>query len=310
MKPIPGAPPPDIGDLTRATDRLSFIYLEHTSISRDSDAITATDEQGTIHIPAATIATILLGPGTSITHHALMLAFDCGATIVWVGEEGVRYYGHGRGLSQSTKLLQSQASLVSKPSSRLAVARAMYTMRFPGEDLTKLTMQQLRGREGTRVRNGYRSEAAKHHLTWNRRSYNVEDATHADEINQALSAATTCLYGLVHSITIAIGCSPDLGFIHTGKARSFVYDIADLYRMSIAVPIAFACAAEADEDLTAQTRRAMRDTFHTTHLADTCIRDIRTLLGTEDTNPEEGTTHLWNGGADTVPGGQLWDTPW
>ena len=46
---IPGARPPSLPELVRAQDRLTFIYLERCAIHRDANAITATDERGTIH---------------------------------------------------------------------------------------------------------------------------------------------------------------------------------------------------------------------------------------------------------------------
>src|SRR5690606_17022725 len=105
-----------------------------------ANAITATDERGVIHIPAATLGTLLLGPGTTVTQQAMVLMAESGSTVVWVGEEGVRYYAHGRSLATSSRLLEAQAALVTNRSARLRVAREMYAMRFPGEDTSGLTM--------------------------------------------------------------------------------------------------------------------------------------------------------------------------
>ena len=63
-----GSAPPEPTELVRAEDRLSFVYLERCVVHRDSNAITATDDSGTLHIPAAMIGALLLGPGTRITH--------------------------------------------------------------------------------------------------------------------------------------------------------------------------------------------------------------------------------------------------
>jgi hypothetical protein len=148
VKPIPGAKPVPLGQLVRAQDRLSFVYLEHCVVHRDANAITVRDTRGTIHLPAATLGAVLLGPGTTVSQQAMVLLAESGATAVWVGERGVRYYAHGRSLARSARLLEAQARLVSNTRARLRVARAMYAMRFPGEDVSRLTMQQLRGREG------------------------------------------------------------------------------------------------------------------------------------------------------------------
>ncbi|MBL6280412.1 type I-E CRISPR-associated endonuclease Cas1, partial [Micromonospora fiedleri] len=202
---IPGVPPAELADLNRVQDRLSFIYLERCVIHRDSNAITTTDDKGIIHIPAATVGVLLLGPGTSITQQAMMLLADNGATVVWVGEHGVRYYAHGRPLARSSRLLVAQATAVTHRDRRLQVAREMYRMRFPGEDTTALTMQQLRGKEGARVRRSYREHAKRTGVNWSNREYNPDDFTSSDPVNQALSAAHACLYGVVHAVIVAVG---------------------------------------------------------------------------------------------------------
>jgi len=172
-----------------------------------------------------------LGPGTTVSHQAMMLLADSGAASVWIGEQAVRYYVHGRPLARTSRLLEAQAALVTNQSSRLRVARTMYAMRFPGEETGGLTMQQLRGREGARVRRAYRDTARDHGVEWKSRQYSPDDFAGSDELNMALSAATSCLYGLVHAVVVALGCAPGLGFVHTGHDRSFVYDVADLYNV-------------------------------------------------------------------------------
>jgi CRISPR-associated protein Cas1 len=177
MADIPGARPVPLSQLTRAQDRITFLYLEHCVVHRDANAITARDARGTVHIPAATLGALLLGPGTTVSQQAMLLLAESGSTAVWVGEHGVRYYAHGRSLARSSRLLEAQAALVSQRNSRLRVARQMYAMRFPGEDTSGLTMQQLRGREGARVRRLYREHAQRAGIPWNRRDYDPGDFT-------------------------------------------------------------------------------------------------------------------------------------
>jgi CRISPR-associated protein Cas1 len=317
MGRIPGAPPPDLSELVRVQDRMTFIYLERCVVHRDANAITATDERGTVHIPAASLGALLLGPGVTVSHQAMVLLAESGATAVWVGERGVRYYAHGRSLAQSSRLLQAQAELVSNRSSRLRVARQMYAMRFEGEDTSALTMQQLRGREGARVRRCYREQAALHGVEWGRRRYDPRDFSSGDPINQALSAAHTALYGLAHTVIVALGASPGLGFIHTGHARSFVYDIADLYKADYSIPCAFEVAAGGYQDVGAETRRAMRERFRDGALLEQCARDVRRLLlpddadVTEEADEEYDVVRLWADGGRTVPGGVAYgDLDW
>lgn len=317
MKPIPGTRPMQVGELARVVDRWSFLYIERCIVHRDSNAITVQDERGTVHVPAAVLAVLMLGPGTTISHQAMLLLADSGVCTVWVGEQGVRYYAHGRPLSRSSKLLQAQVERVSNQSRRLGVARAMYAMRFAGEDVSTLTMQQLRGREGARVRRLYREHAADAGVEWSSRSYQPDDFGGSDPLNQALSAATTCLYGLVHAVVVALGCSPALGFVHTGHDRSFVYDIADLYKMDTAVPVSFKVAAGASDDISADVRRAMRDEIHEKRLLERCVRDIRALLGFDedaDLDVASNVVELWDPRAVVAGGmnygGGVEDLPW
>lgn len=287
MKPIPGTRPMGVGELARVVDRMSFLYVERSVVHRDGNAITVQDERGIVHVPAAVIAAVLLGPGTTISHQAIWLLADSGVTALWVGEQGVRYYAHGRPLARTSRLLQLQAEIVSNQSRRLAVARQMYGMRFRGEDVDLLNMQQLRGREGARVRRLYREHAQAAGVTWTTRDYRPDDFDASDDLNKALSAATACLYGVVHAAVEAVGCSPGLGIVHTGHDRSFVYDIADLYKMEIAVPVAFRVAASESVDIAADVRRAMRDAIHDGHVLERCIKDIHTLLGSSGEESED-----------------------
>ncbi len=301
-------------ELVRISDRISFLYLEHCTINRNSNALTVTDEHGTVHIPAATIGALLLGPGTTVTQQAMLLLSDSGSTAVWIGERGVRYYAHGTPLARSSRLLEAQAAAVSNRRTRLQVARAMYELRFPGEDVTRLTMQQLRGREGARVRQIYRDQSQRTAVEWQRRHYDPDRWEDADPVNQALSAANAALYGVVHSVIVALGCSPALGFIHTGHHRSFVYDIADLYKSEISIPIAFDVAAETTINIAAQTRRRIRDQLHDGKLLERCARDIHALmLGNPNLFPDETfdaeVISLWDERGPNVSGGTLYETP-
>jgi len=275
-----GAKKPELQELPQIKERISFLYLERSVINRDDSAITVADGRGIVHVPAAALSVILLGPGTKITHRAVELIGDVGASILWVGERGVRYYAHGRPLTHSSRLLVSQAALVSNVRSRANVARRMYAMRFPNEDVSNKSLQELRGREGARVRAIYRSESKKTGVPWHGREYNSDDFESSTPINKALSAAHACLYGVTHSVIAAIGCSPGLGFIHSGHERSFVYDIADLYKADVSIPIAFDIASRHVEvsDIGSSTRRAVRDAISNGHILSRAVKDIRFLL--------------------------------
>lgn len=288
---------PDLHSLPQIKERLSFIYLERCVINRQDNAITVMNARGTVYVPAATISVFMLGPGSKITHRAMELIGNMGASVVWVGEYGLRYYAHGRPLTHSAQLLIRQAELVTNVRSRIAVARKMYQMRFPNEDVSTLSMQQLRGREGARVRAVYRKCSKITGVKWDGRIYDSKDFEGSDPVNQALSAANACLYGVVHSIIVALGCSPGLGFIHTGHERSFVYDISDLYKTQITIPISFQVAAEGVDDIGGVTRRRVRDTISDGHIIERIVHDIRKLLLSEKEEldqPEVDIVHLWD----------------
>ncbi|MCI9887754.1 type I-E CRISPR-associated endonuclease Cas1 [Micrococcales bacterium 31B] len=305
---IPGARPPAPRDLVRAGDRLSFVYVERSRISRDSNALTVTDERGTIHVPVANLGAILLGPGTTVTHQAMTIIAESGATAIWVGEEGVRYYAHGSSLARSTRLLECQAARVSNQRDRLAVARAMYEMRFPGEETSTLSMQQLRGKEGARVRRIYREQARLTGVEWSGRDYDAEAFDSGSPVNQALSAANSALYGVVHAAIVALGCAPGLGFVHTGHYRSFVYDIADLYKAEVTIPLAFRLAAETDAaaPIGRRARIGVRDQIHKGGLIGRCVADIKQLLVGDvevDESYNADVLYLWDGADRLAAGG-------
>jgi CRISPR-associated protein Cas1 len=235
--------------------------------------------------------------------------------VIWVGEYGVRYYAHGRSLAESSRLIQAQARLVSDRSLRLGVARRMYAMRFPDDEgIYDLTMQQLRGREGARVRRCYKQHSDRTGVPWRSRQYNPEHFDASDAINKALSVAHACLYGVVHAVTVALGAAPALGFIHSGHSRAFVYDIADLYKAEVTIPIAFDVVATDPQDVAAATRYAVRDALRSGKILARCVADIRDLLTAETTELEGGDTredywmqtaevHLWDEFEREVAGG-------
>ncbi|MFB6888340.1 type I-E CRISPR-associated endonuclease Cas1e [Kitasatospora sp. NPDC056327] len=265
-------------ELARAGDRLSFVHLERCLVHRDANAITAEDAEGTTHIPSATIGTLLLGPGTRITHQAMSLLGETGTGVAWVGEHGVRYYAGGRALSRSAALAEAHAHAWANRRTRLDVARAMYRLRFPDEDVDGLTRRELLGREGQRVKDCYRRNAQRTGVPWRGRRYTPGDFTSGDPVNQAITAASQAMYGISHAVVTALGCSPALGFVHSGHELSFILDIADLYKTEIGIPVAFDVAAADPEDAGPATRRALRDRIHRLQLLDRIVGDIKGLL--------------------------------
>lgn len=268
--------------LAQMGDRISFLYVERATVNRDGNALTITDQRGIAHVPATQLAVLLLGPGTRVTYAAMALLGDAGTSTVWVGERGVRYYASGRPPAKSSRMAELQAEVVSHQRKRLDCAKRMYNLRFPGEDLTGLSMAKLRGREGARMKKVYAAEAERTGVYWDRRSYDPNDFGSSTPINQALTAASSALYGIAHAVVAGMGFVPALGVIHTGTDRSFVYDIADLYKAEIAIPAAFDAVASAQGNPSTTVRRIVRDAVVEKRLMQRMVRDLKYVMNVSD----------------------------
>jgi CRISPR-associated protein Cas1 len=298
----------DVQDLHRVEDRLSTLYVEHSHVDRAENAVLLVNRERRIHVPAAMVATMLLGPGTRVTAAAMRLLADSGTAVCWVGDHGVRMYATGIGLGRGSQILLRQAYLVTRTKERLRVARRMYGMRFPDEDVSSLTMQQLRGREGVRVKRVYREHANRTGVPWVAREYRAGDPyALGDDVNRMLSAGNSCLYGICHAAIVGVGASPGLGFVHTGSALSFVLDIADLYKAEYTIPLAFDLVA-AGRTSERDARVTFRDKVADGKLMGCIVRDIKNLLlETDDSSEEdEDYLHLWDDAQGEVPGGVNW----
>lgn len=268
--------------LARMSDRISFLYAERCVVNRDGNSLTITDQRGVAYVPATQLAALLLGPGTKITYAAMALLGDAGVTTLWVGERGVRYYAHGRPPAKSSRMAEIHAQVICNQRKRLDCARRMYALRFPGEDVSGLTMSQLRGREGARMKRIYAAEAERTGVYWNRRSYDPNDFDSSDPINQALTAGSAALYGVAHAVIAALGFVPALGVVHTGTDRSFVYDVADLYKAEISIPAAFDAVAAQQGSPSIEVRRRIRDQVVTHRLMPRMVRDLKALFDVPD----------------------------
>jgi CRISPR-associated protein Cas1 len=294
-------------DVHRIEDRVSSLYVERCHIDRDDNAIVLVNKARIVHVPAAYLAVLLIGPGSRITHAAVALLADSATSVCWVGEQGVRLYASGLSTARGSQLQLRQAWLATRPKERVAVARRMYDLRFPGEDTSALTLQQLRGREGTRVRRLYAQHSQRTGVPWTKRDYKAGDAFAAgDDVNRLLSAANSALYGICHAVITGIGASPALGFVHTGSALSFVLDIADLYKAEYTIPLAFDLAARG---LTAErdARTALRDAVVQHKLLARIVTDIKQLLVPDGAHLSETESHgLWDEGETVVTAGRNW----
>lgn len=269
-------------------ERISMLFLEYGQLDVLDGAFVLVDQNGVrTHIPVGSVACLMLEPGTRVSHAAVALAARVGCLLVWVGEAGVRVYASGQpGGARADRLLY-QAKLALDDAARLKVVRKMYAFRFNEDPPARRSVEQLRGVEGVRVRKMYQLLAQRHGVTWKRRDYDTTDWDASDVPNRCLSAATACLYGITEAAVLAAGYAPAVGFIHTGKPLSFVYDIADLFKFDSVVPVAFRVAARDPREPERAVRLACRDVFRETNLLSRIIPTIEEVLAAGDMTPPE-----------------------
>jgi len=272
-------------------DRLSVLFIERGQLDVLDGAFVLVDKNGVrMHIPVGGVACLMLEPGIRVSHSAAVLASRVGCLLVWVGEAGVRLYSAGQpGGARADRLLY-QAKLALDDEARLKVVRKMYTMRFKEEAPAKRSVEQLRGIEGARVRKMYELLAKQYRVTWQSRNYDHTEWGSGDTPNRCLSAATACLYGICEAAILAAGYAPAVGFIHTGKPQSFVYDIADIFKFETVVPVAFRIAAKNPREPERDVRLACRDSFRQSGLLKRIIPTIEEVLaagGLERPKPHE-----------------------
>ena len=269
-------------------DRVSMIFIQHGQIDVLDGAFVVIDKNGVrTHIPVGSVACIMLEPGTRVSHAAVHLASTVGSLLVWVGESGVRLYASGQpGGARSDRLLY-QAKLALDDELRLKVVRKMYELRFQEAAPERRSVEQLRGIEGARVREIYKMLARQYGVEWKARNYDQQQWNAADVPNRSLSAATSCLYGITEAAVLAAGYAPAVGFIHSGKPLSFVYDIADLFKFETVVPLAFRIAAKSPANPEQEVRLACRDLFRSSKLLGRIIPTIEEILAAGGISPPE-----------------------
>jgi CRISPR-associated protein Cas1 len=271
----------DLHELPKLRDSLSYLYIEHAIVDRRDSSIEFIQKEGRTPVPVAALCVLMLGPGTSISHAAVKVLAENGCLIVWTGEDVTRCYAQGLGETRKGNHLLRQAELVSDPVKRMRVVRRMYQKRFSEPLDPNLSLEQMRGMEGSRVRSTYYQASQTYGVPWQGRRYDRSNWGNADPINRALSAANALLNGICHAAIVSGGYSPGLGFIHTGRQTSFVYDIADLYKTEITIPIAFQTVSESSQHIDSRVRSACRQKFKEVKLLERILPDIDTLLGVD-----------------------------
>jgi CRISPR-associated protein Cas1 len=265
-------------DGLRLSDRLSVIFLECGTLEVGDAGLMLTDVRGSVPIPVGAVAAIMLEPGMSVTHAAVKLCAEADCLLVWTGQGGVRLYalGHPGGARSDRLLLQARAALDQKM--RQATVRAMYAKRFGYEPPEDMSVDSMRGLEGNRVRTAYRKIAEEVGVEWKGRRYDRKNWNAGDPLNRALSAANSCLYGVVEAGILIAGYSPAVGFLHTGYRTAFVHDIADFYKFDVSVPAAFATVKESESDIERRVRYMLRDLFRKGRVLMRVLPDIEEVL--------------------------------
>ena len=293
----------NLRELPKFCDGLSYLYIEHAVVEQEAGGIGIYDQQGLTLAPVAGLGVLFLGPGTRITHAAIRLLAENGCTVVWVGEGMARFYAQGLGDTRSAARLQRQALAWADPALHLQVVLRLYRMRFAEPLPQGLTLKQIRGLEGVRVRETYARWSRETGVPWYGRSYDRGNWRAADPVNRALSAGAAYLYGLAHAAIVSMGYSPALGLIHTGRLLSFVYDIADLYKADYLVPAAFRTVAESPEGVERRVRKALREAIQQGRLLERMAEDLLNLfLGLGLPEEEAGDAQ-----EDPARPGALWD---
>lgn len=316
---------PDLALLPRVADGWSFLYAEHVRVERADSAIELVDKEGRVPVPVAALSALLLGPGTRITHAAVVALAEAGCSLVFTGEGVGRFYASGLGETRRAHHLEAQALAWADRKRHLEVVRRLYAMRFSEGVPDHFTLEQIRGREGVRVRDAYAELSRETGVAWRGRAYKPGHWDAADPVNRALSAANAALYAVCHAAIVATGFTPGLGFVHVGKLLSFVYDVADLYKVDVTVPVAFRVAAGGDVQIEARARRAVREALLQEKILERVLPDIQRALGllpekaqlfvhrpaapAEEEGMGEEVGDLWNDDGERVGGGRAWSGP-
>lgn len=290
--------PRDLQQLPKLRDSMSFLYIERAIIEQDNLSICAIRSDGTVPIPIAAMTVLMLGPGVSITHAAIKAICDNGCTVIWCGEAASRFYAVGMGETRSADNLLHQAKLCMDEELHMQVVLKMYERRFPDMDCSNLSLSQIRGMEGVRVREAYRLFSKQYGVPWTKRDYKTSSWENASSINRALSTANNVLYGVCQGAIVSMGYSTGLGFIHTGKMLSFVYDIADLYKVECSIHAAFSVVGNSYSDLEGEVRRECRKRIKQQRIMQRIPTDIAWLFDVDHPGEQENAIQV----------GDLWDT--
>jgi CRISPR-associated protein Cas1 len=273
-------------------DRFGLLYLERGALSVEDGCLRFVAASGPVlaagdyQVPHQSVSFILLGPGSTVSHDALRLLAHHGTGLAAVGADGVRCYTAQPLLPDDSGLARRQArAWADAKGTRIAVARRMYAWRL-GEVLPHRDIAVLRGIEGARMKETYRLTAQQFGVAWSGRRYDRANPGAADVPNQAINHAASAVEAAAAIAVAATATVPQLGFIHEDSAQSFVLDIADLFRDSVTLPVAFKAAQQSarqpDQPIERLTRKLAGTTLQREGVIPAMIERIKSLFEPEE----------------------------
>lgn len=270
-------------------DRHGLIWLDRGSLTVEDGALRFVSQGGALEVgdyrvPHQSVSMILLGPGSTVSHDALRLMARHGTAMCAVGVDGVRCYTAPPLGPDRSDVARRQAMLWADPAKRLYVAKRMYAWRL-GKVLPHRDIAVLRGIEGARVKESYKLVAERFGIAWKGRRYDRANPNAADAANQAINHAATAVQAAAAIAVTAVAALPQLGFIHEDSDQSFVLDIADLYRESLTLPVAFSVAKESEandrDSIDRLVRRHMGRELRKQKVIPSMIDKVKLLLAQE-----------------------------
>lgn len=274
-------------------DRHGLMWLSRGNLTVESGTLLFTTagsnglSAGAYHIPFQGISNLLLGPGSTVSHDAMRLLARHGTGVLFVGDRAVRHYASMPFGPDSSQLARKQALLWASETRRIDVARKMFVMRM-GDVPPQTDLNALRGIEGHRMKAIYKRLADKYGVEWTRRKYDRKNPDQDDLVNTALNHASTAVRAAGMVAVALTGTIPQLGFVHEKSGNAFALDIADLFRASTTIPIAFQAAKTCETDPHADVERTTRylaaQVMWKEHVVPEMIDAIKELIDVDDVN--------------------------
>jgi len=282
---------PPLETLSPAKDRWTPIYLEHGRLEVDDSSVKWIGSDGPLcRIPVAAVSSLLLGPGTTITHAAVKACAESNTALCWTGEDSLRFYAFGLTPNHTNDMPRLHAEAWADKRRRTQIARAMFRMRFQDLDVEGRSVKELRGMEGLRVRSLYAQFGLEHGVTWKGRNYDRQNWDTSDKINQALSAANASLYALCSAVICSLGYLPSLGFVHDAGTLPFVFDVADLYKHLTSIPAAFLAVRQGGDIKGESVRKILKQKVEEHRILQRMPKELAALFGTDEASPTSPTS--------------------